>query len=669
MKKLLSIVSSTLLVISPTSLLVSCTNTKKILDSTSLKVAVEQIAKATYLSETEGYDFKYQFDDILKTKRIKDISSIYGQNTYTEDGLSSFSRFNDLYKYYFQNQLFTNNFKSSENILNGNIKPKNTSNLETLLVTMPNLLELLPNVITKLSEGNILSSIIDLILATPSIVQTIKNNYLFSYLNKILSPENASLLSNAFSNEIYKGFTNQETLNSAMIGFSNGIDYLVGNNNKLLVPTKGQSSGENFLISIEKLTNNLTLLNKKEKTIKLDLILDLPAIAEIIRFVRTLIVYTANGIKYIYTNEKQNETNYFSIINEYRQDDFSEDSNELDFMKMINLLSSTYANGDGIRMILSLMFQSYESPKLKSWLIIPNLGFISDESIQVEGITPLVQSFINSKFPTISLTEGLNPSIVAILKLFKLSKINIASFVVDLLNTLASNNNLNEMVKILNKEEVKFFIKQYIDLSKIKQLKKTKSLTTDSLWYGIYQGTIIKDLNNIFNENQMTDDFNIQKIIENPSLSVLGEKMSIKDLINNIDMESSNELKLNFSDISQLIVELRKVIDKVNGAEENFESKELIDNLNSILTNLKGFGRLTSWTTIPEAGEKDSLLDKYKQQQLDLKQKIKDDLIDITVSSISQSKNYSYQVNFEDKSYKIKLKMLKNKKFQVESIF
>ncbi|WP_342274813.1 lipoprotein [Spiroplasma endosymbiont of Cantharis lateralis] len=667
MKKLLAIFGSSLLVVSSTFLVVSCTKNKKVIDDISLQTAVEQIGKSIYLTDTKNYNFDYQMNGVLKNKRIKDISNVYGSDNYTKDDLNSYSRFDQLYKYYFDKNLFNDNLKVDEKInFEGNIRPKNSGSLETILVTIPNLLELLGN-------GKIITLLFKLFTIIPSFIVNLSDNYLVSYLDKILSKENSDAFSNAFSNESYDDFTNQESLNSAIIGFSNSIDYLIGNKNKLEIPTKDEVEGEYFLNSIDKLTSNLKSIFNSEKLISLDLIIDLPAIAEMIRFVRTLIVYIANGVETIYTKSESNGSkNYFKEIEVFRNTKIDDTKNEVNILNFLDLLESTYKNGNGLKLILALLFQSYENPKLKVSWGLPRLGVIADENIQLKGINPLLQASMNAIFPTFYITEGLSPIIANLLKLFKIDRVNLASVCIELLNSLASGSNFKGIIDIMNHSLVSSIIKDENLKEKLKSLKIIEEIYKNSLWDELYSGKFINKFLLVLNNKENEEDINIKNIIENTNITFLGKKFTYKEvfwnIINNEDFEG--EFKFNFTNISEVIINLRRILDLKNGEKIEADLYKFQTNLQTLFVNLQGSKKLTSWVTNPKNEEESSLWEKYRKEQSKYNKKINDDILNQEIISIIDLKNYSYQVEVENKKYTIKLKMLKsNNKFQISSIF
>ncbi len=666
MKKLLAIFGSSLLVVSPAILVVSCTKNEKIIDDISLQTAVEQIGKSIYLTDTKNYNFDYQMDGILKNKRIKDISNIYGNDNYTKDDLNSYSRFDELYRYYFDKNLFNDNLKVAETInFEGNIKPQNSATLETILVTIPNLLELLGN-------GKIIALLFKLLTIFPSFIVNLSDNYLVSYLDKILSKENSDAFSNAFSNEPYADFTNQESLNSAIIGFSNSIDYLIGNKNQLQIPTKDEVEGELFLNSISKLTTNLKSIFNNEKSISLDLIIDLPAIAEIVRFVRTLIVYIANGVGTIYTeSESSGNKNYFKQIEAFRNTKIDATKNEINVLNFLDFLESTYKNGDGLKLILALLFQSYESPKIKVSWGLPSVGVIADEKIQLKGINPLLQASMNAIFPTFYITEGLSPIIVNLLKILKIDRINLASVCIELLNSLVSGSNFKGIIDVINYPLVSAIIKDEILKEKLKSLKKIDEIYKNSLWDELYSGKFINKILLILNNEENEKDINIKNIIENTNVTFLGRKLTYKEVFwnitNNDDFEG--EFKIDFTNISELLINLRKILDLKNGEKSDANLYKFQTNLQTLFVNLQGIKKLTSWITDEENEQGDSLWEEFRQEQSKYNKKINEDILNQKIVSITDLKNYSYQVEVENKKYTIKLKMLKSNKFQISSIF
>ncbi|QHX36603.1 hypothetical protein [Spiroplasma sp. BIUS-1] len=651
MKKILSLLGSSLITVSPATLLVSCTTPKVKLNEISMKTITEQVAKAAYLEKKSDYDFNYQLDEILKVKRIKDVSTIFSTNV--DDQITAYSRVGELFDKYVDYNLFVKDYE-----LKDGIKPKEASSIETLFVTLPNLVEML-------SDGKIINFLFNSVLVLPEITNVLRNNYLVGYLDKILSTENTELLVNAFSNDKYANFTNQEVMNSAIMGLSNAIDFMLGNSNKINVPKKEQSSGKEFLASIDKLTKNLTAIRKKEKTLSLDLIRDLPAIAEIIRFARTLIVYTSQGVASLSSDTSNG--NYFKEIDEFRKAYFNVKDNNLNIISLIYLLVDTFNDGSGIRKILAVLFQSYETPNIKNGLI-PNVSIISNEKIYETGLTPIIQSIFNSFMPTLDITTGVPLWLTLILKVLKIDRINIGSIFNEIIVTIVSNNSFKEMIDVFNNILVINQISNKEIKDKIKSLKQT-ALYKEQSWTSLFEGNFINDLLKLLNK-ETGNQINIKSILKNTKISFLGSELSITEIflkIKNTDI-GSRKLLLDFENISNLIKDLRSILDLNNGIKHpEFIYKNFVDNLASIIENLSGIKKLTNWITVSENG-KPSILDEYKQDQKQLKTDIYDNLYNLKVTSVNKLSDYSYEALIGEQTFKVNYVLNKKNKLQIKSI-
>ncbi|WP_338985571.1 lipoprotein [Spiroplasma endosymbiont of Diplazon laetatorius] len=649
MKKILSLLGATLITVSPATLLVSCATKDMKLNENSVKTLVEQIAKAAYLNENKGYDYQYEMDEILKVKRIKDISTVFENNI--DEDITAYSRFGELYDKYMDKNPFVNGYELEEGL-----KPKSATSLETLFVTLPNLIDML-------ASGKLIKFLFNSVLVLPQITGVLKNHYLTGYLDNILSKENADLLSKAFSNDIYEGFTNQETINSALMGLSNSIDFMLRNTKTIEIPNKENSTGDAFLASVEKLTKNLTAINKKEKTINLDLIVDLPAIAEIIRFARTMIVYTAQGVSSLSTSTG----NYFKDITTFRKNNFDVKNNKLDIIAALDLIVDTYNDGSGLRKMLSVLFQSYENPKIKTIGIgnfaTPILGVLSDEIIYEEGLSPLIQALFNSIIPSIKLSDEMNKKLITTgIK----DNINIGSGILELVNTIISNNSINGLFKCLNSVFVRSQLPE-VAQKIVKELINT-SVAKDSIWEGLYGGEFVKLILNSMGKN-VEQNINIKTILEGSRVNILETELSITEIFSKIKNTSAKgNFLLDFDKLSNLISGLRSILDLNNGIkDESFKYSEFVDNLSGIVTDLAGMNKLTDWLTQPN-GQNGSIIENYNQNQAKLKLDIYNDVYNLQAQSVNKLSNYAYKAVIQGKEITINFSLSKKSKLQIKSI-
>ncbi|AUB31478.1 hypothetical protein [Spiroplasma floricola] len=653
MKKILSLLGASLLTISPTVLLVSCSTNKVNFNENSVQTIVEQIGKSIYLSDTKNYDINYQMDEVIKTNRIKNLS-----RSFTDDeNITQYSRFAELYNQYFDENMFSSDLQVQENInVLGNIQPKSLGFAETLLVTIPNLLG-------TLSDGKIIKFIFNSVLTLPQITNVLKNNYLVGYLDKILSQENTKLLSSAFSSDIYVGFTNQEVMNSAIMGFANSINYMLRETKVIEIPTKDNLTEEKFLESIVTLTKNLTSIRKKEKSIKLDLIRDLPAIAELIRFIRTLIIYTENGVKALSNSKNEN---YFDDISKYRKAEFNSVDNKFDILTTVNMLINTYNDGSGIRKILSVLFQSYKNPKIKVF-ITPRFGAIASEEIYSEGITSLLQVTLNSIFPTIVLNNKLiDNSMRALIEIP--DKVVISSIICEFINIIISNNSLNDFLSAITYPGLSLIIGN--DISDImKNLSQNEKIKKGKIWDGIYSGDYINEFIKTFANKELSKTINIKNFLESKKIDILGTKLTIFEIFQKInETQVKGKIEVNFDRLSSLILDLRIILDLNNSIKnEEFEYKNFTNNIASLVEDLSGVKKLTLW--LSQSSDNDlSIIENYKHQQANLKKEINDNILNLEVTNMKMIGKYSYEINFENKKYEINLKVIDKKKLQVKSI-
>ncbi|WP_338984331.1 MOLPALP family lipoprotein [Spiroplasma endosymbiont of Diplazon laetatorius] len=300
MKKLLSLLGAATMTFSTVGSVIACGDNTPVLGNNfdteaqqdTISKLMTQYAKSLYLNQkplSDGeshYSSKYTMENDVKNAYLKDLGLTDFDESENVQNNSKFSTIAN--KYFDPNSLLASDLKISDNIYQDyafDPSVKDEGILDTIKNTLPQLLEFL-------SDPSQLQGLLGLVAENPEMIESILSPEILKTLGKVLSNEKLQILQNAFSADIYKDMNNQTALNSSVIGLSNALDkFIKGKDAVILSYATQKDVDSNYDQSTTSLADNIKKLMDKEVEFKFDLIENVDSIAEIIRFVRTLLVY------------------------------------------------------------------------------------------------------------------------------------------------------------------------------------------------------------------------------------------------------------------------------------------------------------------------------------------------------------------------------------------
>ncbi|AUM62708.1 hypothetical protein [Spiroplasma monobiae] len=254
---------------------------------------MSQYAKTLYINQTElsdketHFSSKYMMENKVNGEYLKNLGlTDFDISEEVEDNY----KFRDVAKKYFDvNQILSSDLKISDEIYQDSVldpSVKEEGIVETIKTTLPTILGMF-------SDPSSLQGLLGIVASNPGMIEQIISPEIIQTLGKVLTTEKLQLLENAFSSDVYKEMDYQTALDSSVIGLSNALDKFVNRtDSKWWLDSDSKSMiDENYDEATKSLADNIKKLMDKEAELKLDLIEDIDAIAEVIRFARTLLAY------------------------------------------------------------------------------------------------------------------------------------------------------------------------------------------------------------------------------------------------------------------------------------------------------------------------------------------------------------------------------------------
>lgn len=181
----------------------------------------------------------------------------------------------------------------------------------------------------------------------------------------------------------------QELLTSGVIGLVNAVNELTGQSERFDYKDKAklQGNAKNYLDALNQFGTTIVDIMNNKITFKFNILNNLTAISEVIRFVRIILTYLDQF------NPATTPT--WAEINTVRTTTYKL-SSKIDFKKILNDLSIrlTSTNGEGLRSLIAILFQSSEHHQIKP-SALGNLAFLSKEDLTPSGLSAIVKVFIN----------------------------------------------------------------------------------------------------------------------------------------------------------------------------------------------------------------------------------------------------------------------------------
>ncbi|ALD66464.1 MOLPALP family lipoprotein [Spiroplasma cantharicola] len=368
MKKLLSLIGAITLMASPIGAVVACgnknTTEKEKPDEVednfesaerqdTISKLMSQYAKSLYLNQKElsdgetHFSSKYMMENNVRNEYLKTLKLTEFNDSEGVESNDKFYKVAD--KYFNTKDLLASDLKISDNVYQDYVLDPSAAD-EGIVDIIKNTL---PTVLSLMSDPTTLQQLLGVVASNPSMISSIISPDLLKTLGKVLNQENLKLLENAFSNKIYENMNYQTALDSSMIGLSNAVEKLVkGNVTKLSYETQAEVE-QNIDSATSSLAENISNLMNGSVELKLDLIANIDSIAEIIRFVRTLVVY----MEQFSYEEMTSSVLTLEKIEEKRSQIFNSNSLDIkELLKKLNYMVNEDLNGVVFKNYIGILF-------------------------------------------------------------------------------------------------------------------------------------------------------------------------------------------------------------------------------------------------------------------------------------------------------------------------
>lgn len=334
MKKLLSLLGALSLSASASIAVVSCsTKSDELIENNVKKSAIpalmEQYSKALFISENGAGDnkthvsSKYIYNNIIGSSKLQDLKLDELTQLENASGKDTFATISNRYVA----SDLTDGVTVSDKVYQDG-----TVTLETEIPDFINkVLEFGPLLFDGLNSPETIIGLID-----GMDLESFLSEDLLTSLAPVLTAEALTTLKGAFSAGVYQGLTFTQSINSSIIGLTNAVDELVNQEEatKYSYATANDIKN-NFNGAVDNLVGNIDGLTKGEKTISFDLAKNISAVAEVIRFVRTLLVYL-NSYSF---EEMTSSVLTVAKIRSHRSAAFSSTANDFDIKKFVKVLN------------------------------------------------------------------------------------------------------------------------------------------------------------------------------------------------------------------------------------------------------------------------------------------------------------------------------------------
>ncbi|AGR42180.1 lipoprotein [Spiroplasma diminutum] len=239
------------------------------------------------LSDNEThFSSKYYMDNNVKNEYLKDL----GLTKFDEsENVESNAKFNTIASKYFNvNNMLASDLKLSDNVYQDYVLDPGVED-EGIVDAIKNTI---PQVLGFLSDPAQLQQLIAAVAQNPAMIESIVSPELLKTIGNVLNQDALQALENAFSNDLYKDMSYQTALNSSVIGLSNAINKIIdGKGAEKLSYASQQDIDDNISSATSTLVDKMKSIMDGEVELKVDFLENIDSIAEVIRFVRTLLVY------------------------------------------------------------------------------------------------------------------------------------------------------------------------------------------------------------------------------------------------------------------------------------------------------------------------------------------------------------------------------------------
>ncbi|QEH61758.1 hypothetical protein SCHIN_v1c05610 [Spiroplasma chinense] len=440
MKKLLSILGAMSITASASASVVACgpakvTNlyTDNVSQETIAKL-MSQYAKGLYLNQNGEQTTKSHisssevFNNMVKDQYLDDL----GLEGFDESlGISKYTRFNEVASNFINTENLTSKVEVSERVWQGGVVSMENQVPELL----QSVVDMAPSLIGALANPAALAGMLENLdisaFIQPEVLKVMAN---------VLTEENFQLIENAFSNDVYENMSVQQSLDSSVIGLANAMANLTGTGTDKFIQSSGFDKDTldtdletNYNLAINSLIKSIGGFMGGSVSIKFDLVESVPAVAEILRFVRTLLVYLNSFTYEDYTNAEGVKA---VDVKTKRDTSMNEIDNTTDIKKLLDVLKYMVNDQDGngvvvLKNVLGILAATSSSVACVVSETVPNTGVYPSEHaafgdlitkilFAMTGMSEIVEA---NPIPSI-------PSMVL--------KVNVKSFLRDLINSGAN---------------------------------------------------------------------------------------------------------------------------------------------------------------------------------------------------------------------------------------
>ena len=530
MKKLLAYLGTISLLTTSTVPVVACTNDEIINSNvyhsqTSLLALNSQIAKVAYISNENKYDLNYLMNNFVQPMYLKDLP----QQPDEIENLHDYNRYAELFNRYYDESYLKNDLTTNL-VLTNTVKPESANSTINQIASLGSTVL---DMIAKQGLAGVLSLVVDGNLLSEFLSPTI-----LRFANDLLNQNTLLAFRDAFDDSIYKNMNYQEVLTSGVIGLINAVNELTGQKDRFDYKDKEnlQADATNYLDALNQFGTTIVDVMNCKIGFKFNIFNNLTAISEVIRFVRIVLTYLDQF------DSAKSPT--WAEINTVRTTTYKLNS-KIDFKKILNdlLVRLTSTNGEGLRSLIAILFQSSEHHQIKS-NPFANLGFLSKEDLTPSGLSAIGKVLINKYMP---------------LEILGSIKVYLGNVVWDLINTISVKETLDDMVAFLNNKLIADNLPESIKpvIDKI----KTDPVVIKDLFTALYQGDILGDIfKMLLPDSPLTNVKNLKAMLNDPLqnwmpanqfTNIIGEK-SIVEVVTDLNQTITTPTFINAQDVYQL---------------------------------------------------------------------------------------------------------------------
>lgn len=418
MKRLLSLIGAISIGASTSATVVACgTKNTQLIDSNNeqdksviTSKLMSQTAKALFMNQNENIDYnnKHISTSSILTSLVqnKTLSELNITEVGNSNDINVNSKFNDVYNTYFDKNLMAKELNLSDNIYQSDVKALDNETIESL----KKVTDLLPTILNLCTNPSSLGQLLLMLAKDPSVITNLISEDTLKSLAKVLDNDTLKLFEKAFSSDIYKDMTYQDSLDSSVIGLANAVNNLFSNegSDTLKYDTKDDINS-NYDKAIDSLANNISYLMSGEKTISFDITKNIKAIPEVIRFVRTLLL-PLDQFKF------EDITSRAMTLNEVgAMRDTKIVSNKIDIKNIFNILNALSTDNEGFILKNIVNFLLGTDDKLNISYIDAIFGTVKYKGNKKGGLIKLVSKFVEklnkADFVEFSVVAGLKVKI------------------------------------------------------------------------------------------------------------------------------------------------------------------------------------------------------------------------------------------------------------------